>query len=107
MRHFTKCGRFIQQTHSRTLILITRSLATIPPGRPQTTFTENLNSGPALTDFLTSTDPTSVPGSSRLPDWLKRPIPAGGNFSKIKKDLRGLNLHTGILLLRWVFNDSM
>ncbi|KAI7852056.1 hypothetical protein BDC45DRAFT_466430 [Circinella umbellata] len=30
----------------------------------------------------------------RLPDWLKTDIPAGQNFSKIKKDLRGLKLHT-------------
>ncbi|KAI0424210.1 lipoic acid synthetase [Xylaria sp. FL1042] len=32
---------------------------------------------------------------TRLPDWLKTPIPAGNdNYKKIKKDLRGLNLHT-------------
>ncbi|KAI1405208.1 Lipoyl synthase [Hypoxylon fuscum] len=32
---------------------------------------------------------------TRLPEWLKTPIPAGNdNFKQIKKDLRGLNLHT-------------
>lgn len=32
---------------------------------------------------------------TRLPEWLKTPIPAGNkNFASIKKDLRGLNLHT-------------
>ncbi|KAK4145054.1 uncharacterized protein C8A04DRAFT_36183 [Dichotomopilus funicola] len=34
---------------------------------------------------------------TRLPDWLKTPIPAPGSnagFSKIKSDLRGLGLHT-------------
>ncbi|KAI5861098.1 lipoic acid synthetase [Durotheca rogersii] len=32
---------------------------------------------------------------TRLPEWLKTPIPAGNaNYSKIKADLRGLNLHT-------------
>ncbi len=34
---------------------------------------------------------------TRLPEWLKTPIPAPGanpNFGKIKADLRGLNLHT-------------
>ncbi|KAF7557486.1 hypothetical protein G7046_g6043 [Stylonectria norvegica] len=32
---------------------------------------------------------------TRLPEWLKTPIPAGNdNFKKIKKDLRGLGLHT-------------
>jgi lipoic acid synthetase len=32
---------------------------------------------------------------TRLPEWLKTPIPGGDNFKKIKNDLRGLNLHTG------------
>ncbi|KAJ2892455.1 Lipoyl synthase mitochondrial [Zalerion maritima] len=32
---------------------------------------------------------------TRLPDWLKTPIPAGNsNLNKIKSDLRGLGLHT-------------
>jgi lipoic acid synthetase len=34
---------------------------------------------------------------TRLPEWLKTPIPSAGtnaNFAKIKADLRGLNLHT-------------
>jgi len=34
---------------------------------------------------------------TRLPDWLKTPIPSAGtnpSFAKIKSDLRGLNLHT-------------
>jgi len=32
---------------------------------------------------------------TRLPEWLKTPIPAGNDqYKKIKKDLRGLNLHT-------------
>ncbi|SPN99999.1 probable lipoic acid synthase precursor [Cephalotrichum gorgonifer] len=32
---------------------------------------------------------------TRLPEWLKTPIPAGdSNYKKIKKDLRGLGLHT-------------
>jgi len=29
-----------------------------------------------------------------LPTWLKTPIPDNSNYKKIKKDLRGLNLHT-------------
>ena len=105
MRSLSKCQRLIAQTHTASLSqskLSTpspssvRCLATIsPPRRPQTTYTDNLNTGPTLSDFLSSnTEPTSIPGSSRLPDWLKRPIPAGGNFAKIKRDLRGLNLHT-------------
>ncbi|KAI9655726.1 MAG: hypothetical protein M1821_005161 [Bathelium mastoideum] len=31
---------------------------------------------------------------TRLPEWLKTPIPTSDNFKKIKNDLRGLNLHT-------------
>jgi lipoyl synthase len=32
---------------------------------------------------------------TRLPEWLKTPIPAGNNnFKKIRSDLRGLGLHT-------------
>jgi lipoyl synthase len=32
---------------------------------------------------------------TRLPEWLKTPIPAGNeNYKNIKKDLRGLGLHT-------------
>jgi lipoic acid synthetase len=30
----------------------------------------------------------------RLPSFLKHKIPAGGSFAAIKKDLRGLKLHT-------------
>ncbi|EME86605.1 uncharacterized protein MYCFIDRAFT_162202 [Pseudocercospora fijiensis CIRAD86] len=31
---------------------------------------------------------------TRLPEWLKTPIPANDNYKRIKNDLRGLNLHT-------------
>jgi lipoate synthase len=30
----------------------------------------------------------------KLPSFLKTSIPAGGSYAKIKKDLRGLKLHT-------------
>ena len=32
--------------------------------------------------------------SPRLPSYLKTSIPSGGSFAKIRKDLRGLGLHT-------------
>jgi lipoic acid synthetase len=35
-----------------------------------------------------------VSGRPRLPSHLKAKIPTGGTFAKIKKDLRGLGLHT-------------
>lgn len=31
---------------------------------------------------------------TRLPEWLKTPIPSNENYKRIKNDLRGLNLHT-------------
>jgi lipoyl synthase len=31
---------------------------------------------------------------ARLPEWLKTPVPISDNYKRIKKDLRGLNLHT-------------
>jgi len=31
---------------------------------------------------------------TRLPSWLKTPIPVNENYKRIKNDLRGLNLHT-------------
>jgi len=37
---------------------------------------------------------------TRLPEWLKTPIPSSDNFKQIKNDLRGLNLHTGMLRSR-------
>jgi hypothetical protein len=77
---------------------------------------DRLNDGPNLGDFimgssgieqaLTTADAlelkTAMVGPrgkkkqiTRLPEWLKTPIPVGSNFKKIKNDLRGLNLHTG------------
>ncbi|EAU92837.1 lipoic acid synthase [Coprinopsis cinerea okayama7 len=63
------------------------------------TFRKTLEEGPTLDDFIAGDVPnnrvvlgnTSAP---RLPSYLKTSIPTGASFSKIKKDLRGLNLHT-------------
>ncbi|CUS08806.1 unnamed protein product [Tuber aestivum] len=88
--------------------------------RQPTTFTDKLNVGPSFSDFVTSgTAPITnaeealeldsavdTVGSkpqafdkygnpiTRLPTWLKTPIPTGANFTRIKSDLRGLGLHT-------------
>lgn len=80
--------------------------------RPASSFSDRLNSGPSFGDFVS---PQEQPISSdealelktvqigpaghkrshtRLPEWLKTPIPSNDNFKKIKNDLRGLNLHT-------------
>lgn len=100
-----------------------RSLATAvadpsPPNatnsrpRPATNFSDKLNTGPAFGDFVGGDEPplaasealelrTAMVGPAgkkkaytRLPEWLKTPVPVGENFKKIKNDLRGLNLHT-------------
>lgn len=80
-------------------------------------FRDRLDAGPGFADFITSSSslehavlPENIPGArtvmvgpkgkqkqiTRLPEWLKTPMPNGENFRKIKNDLRGLNLHTGM-----------
>jgi len=72
-----------------------------------------LNAGPSFGDFVGAKEETMTAEDAlelrtalvgpvgkkkkitRLPEWLKTPIPDGNNFKKIKNDLRGLNLHTG------------
>ncbi|KAF2477264.1 mitochondrial lipoyl synthase [Lindgomyces ingoldianus] len=79
--------------------------------RPPTTFRDKLNTGPSFNDFVSPDAPlppseayqvrTAQVGPegrkktiTRLPEWLKTPIPVNQNYKKIKNDLRGLNLHT-------------
>ena len=109
----------LRQT-SRNLIsaVSSRSLATEAPPpdnaprRRPTYFKDKLNSVPSFMEFvglqekpLTTEDAlelrTAMVGPAgkkkqitRLPEWLKTPIPDNSNYKKIKKDLRGLNLHT-------------
>ena len=82
------------------------------PRRRPTYFKDKLNSVPSFDEFVGIKDePLSVedalqlrtamvgaPGKkkqiTRLPEWLKTPIPDNSNYKKIKRDLRGLNLHT-------------
>ena len=61
-----------------------------------------LEHGPQLTDFISST--ADHPGScssgipvtaqTRLPSWLRTPIPTGERYAELKRTLRDLNLHT-------------
>lgn len=69
-------------------------------------FHEVIQNGPDLSDFINKSPITSENYSGklrrakgeedrlRLPPWLKTKIPTGKNFSKIKEQLRDLNLHT-------------
>ncbi|KAI9572852.1 hypothetical protein HD554DRAFT_2063546 [Boletus coccyginus] len=77
-----------------------RCLATpsITPPNAKSGFSHQLDNGPSLDDFI-SGEPAQrmVLGNTkgpRLPDFLKTKIPSGDSFHKIKKDLRGLGLHT-------------
>ncbi|KAF1965092.1 Lipoyl synthase [Bimuria novae-zelandiae CBS 107.79] len=81
------------------------------PARPPTRFQDKLNAGPSFTDFVSPSAPlppaeayeikTATVGPAgrkktitRLPEWLKTPIPVNDNYKRLKNDLRGLNLHT-------------
>ena len=73
-----------------------------------------MNTGPSFGDFVGEREKPLTPEDAlelktvmvgpegrkkqitRLPEWLKTPVPVGENFKKIKNDLRGLNLHTGL-----------
>lgn len=100
--------------------LVSRYLATASTPSPSSprpsTFRKSLEEGPSLDDFISGEAPSRVVlgntnayaptlaqsysiadsrhNSPRLPSYLKTSIPTGASFSKIKKDLRGLGLHT-------------
>ncbi|KAJ5909538.1 hypothetical protein N7504_004181 [Penicillium tannophilum] len=102
--------------HYRTYATTDSGSATNTPGitrRRKTHFQDKLNAGPSFSDFVSGgaeevLDPaeayalkTAMVGPAgrkkemtRLPEWLKTPIPDSKNYQRLKKDLRGLNLHT-------------
>jgi lipoic acid synthetase len=86
-----------------------------PTSKPRvhaTRFADKLNAGPSFSDFVGGNEPPLDPSEAyalktalvgpkgkqkeitRLPSWLKTPIPDSSSYKKIKNDLRGLNLHT-------------
>ncbi|EMD41746.1 hypothetical protein CERSUDRAFT_110322 [Gelatoporia subvermispora B] len=72
-----------------------RTLAT--PSSSKSAFSQTLAEGPSLDDFITDNVPEKVVFGNpqmRLPSFLKTSIPGGNSYKKIKKDLRGLGLHT-------------
>ncbi|KAG6885444.1 hypothetical protein C0993_001524 [Termitomyces sp. T159_Od127] len=70
------------------------------PSTSKISFRDTLDNGPSFDDFVSSSGgeyDRMVKGNvkgPRLPSYLKTNIPSGGSFSKIKKDLRELNLNT-------------
>ena len=104
--------RILSRTTPRvTRLAITRSFATpsssqLPSQGPssspsKTPFTDKLNAGPGFSDFVQSEGPYDIPtqilgntSQPRLPSHLKAKIPTSPSFHAIKRDLRGLKLHT-------------
>lgn len=84
----------------------------VTPQRRPTYFKDKLNSVPSFSEFVGMQEKPLSPeealelktvmvgpagrkkAMTRLPEWLKTPIPDNSNYKQIKKDLRGLNLHT-------------
>src|SRR3984957_17765149 len=104
-------------TQSRSFATATSEPPSIdsPTSKPRvrpTRFADKLNAGPSFSDFVGGNEPpldpleayalkTALVGPkgrqkeiTRLPSWLKTPIPDSSSYKKIKNDLRGLNLHT-------------
>ncbi|KZS93469.1 Lipoyl synthase [Sistotremastrum niveocremeum HHB9708] len=76
-----------------------RYLATPSPAGPsRQSFADTLEDGPTLDDFISGEAPDRIllgkAKAPRLPAHLKTKIPTGSSYTKIKNDLRGLNLHT-------------
>ncbi|KAJ9100601.1 hypothetical protein QFC21_003645 [Naganishia friedmannii] len=82
--------------------LATAAAAAATPRAVRVGFAEKLNQGPSFDEFVAGDDVTSGGGRvtmgnsniQRLPSHLKAKIPTGSSFAAIKKDLRGLGLHT-------------
>ncbi|KAH8998935.1 Lipoyl synthase [Lactarius hatsudake] len=98
MSTILKCSRFARipiSRHARALAIPATSELPVPK---KNTFTETLADGPSLDDFVSGDVPERIvlgnKNTPRLPSYLKTSIPTGASFSKIKKDLRGLGLHT-------------
>ncbi|KJA29253.1 hypothetical protein HYPSUDRAFT_176029 [Hypholoma sublateritium FD-334 SS-4] len=78
--------------------LATATASLVAPPSPKRKLSEALETGPTFDDFVSERVPERViltnSKGPRLPSYLKTSIPSGETFNKIKKDLRGLGLHT-------------
>lgn len=111
LRQVTK--QLLRSTSSQYRLFATETTTEPTTRRRPTYFKDKANSIPSFSEFvgLEQNEPLSTndalelrtamvgrPGKkkqiTRLPEWLKTPIPNNDNYKKIKKDLRGLGLHT-------------
>ncbi|KXN73347.1 Lipoyl synthase [Conidiobolus coronatus NRRL 28638] len=81
-----------------------------PPKNNKKSFSDKLKEGPSFGDFVggktlsveealelktpKNKQLVNRKGHTRLPEWLKTEIPKGDNYTRIKKNLRDLKLHT-------------
>jgi lipoyl synthase len=107
-RSSVRCLHGHTWTSPFTVFLPVRSFATVnetstPRKARTTTFSDKLNAGPSFSEFVSGEYEPRVAlvgpkgkqkEITRLPEWLKTPIPSNENYKKIKQDLRGLGLHT-------------
>lgn len=110
-RQISRVFATVPTTSSRGLATEATSSEPAPKRRP-TYFKDKTNGVQSFSEFIGIEDAPLSPAESlelrtamvgppgrqkqitRLPEWLKTPIPNNSNYKKIKKDLRGLNLHT-------------
>ncbi|KAK4942771.1 hypothetical protein LTR10_017531 [Elasticomyces elasticus] len=110
--HGIAASMAIRAPSNRSFATTTDDLPTTKPRVRATTFADKLNAGPSFTEFVSGREQPLDPSEAyalktalvgragkkkqitRLPSWLKTSIPDTSNYKKIKKDLRGLNLHT-------------
>lgn len=114
--HSLLCRRYATTSDRSAASAISSSSSSSKPStrKPTTTFSDRLDAGPSFADFISGAKDNAPLDSSeayalktalvgpagrkkemtRLPSWLKTPIPDSKNYQRIKKDLRGLNLHT-------------
>ncbi|KAL1972314.1 hypothetical protein VTN31DRAFT_7533 [Thermomyces dupontii] len=104
-------SRHYATTSSESSATASPSISKAPTRRRTTIFRDKLNAGPSFADFVSGNvgkdsaesytfekvmvgPPGRKKEITRLPPWLKTPIPEGENYKRIKNDLRGLKLHT-------------
>ncbi|KAI0307773.1 mitochondrial Lipoyl synthase [Multifurca ochricompacta] len=98
MSPILRCSRLVSSVVSRHARWLATPATSGPSASINPTFKETLAEGPSLDDFISGSAPERIvlgnTNAPRLPSYLKTSIPTGVSFNKIKKDLRGLGLHT-------------